>query len=69
MLTMNCLIKRKFPIDDPIPDHIIMELYKENEGNNYSYVALMKEYINVTNPITVRDLLKGYSGIKLFRIN
>lgn len=67
MLTMNCILKLKLH-----PDHLLTlsekeEILNENMKNNYSYFCLLKEML--TFNVTIRDLLRGWSGIQLFDLS
>jgi hypothetical protein len=44
-----------------------MELIKENESNNYSYLCLLKEMFGYKDT-TIRDVLNGWGGVKLVDI-
>lgn len=66
MLSLQPLIDKKKPINEPLTEQEKQELIKYNKDANYSYLSLLKEYLNYAE--TVNDLLKGYSGIKLFKV-
>ena len=66
MLTINYAIKNKIPYHRPLTDIERKELIKENKGNNYSYLSLLKEMLRYRH-ITIGDVMRGWGGVKLVK--
>ena len=67
MITIKYLTKNKFPLDYILLDADKAILINENKGANYSYLCLLKELF--VYPTRVRDLLRGWSGIILVKVD
>jgi hypothetical protein len=67
MITINYLIRNKFPLDLALSDNDKVKLIEENEDVNPSYLCLLREMLQ--HRTTVRDLLRGWSGIQLVKID
>ena len=66
MLTMNYIINSKMPLDYRLTSIDKQHLINENMNANYVYFCLLKEMLSY--PTSVRDLLRGWCGINLFKI-
>jgi len=64
MITINCLINNKKPVNEPITEKEKEQLLTENKDANYSYLALLKEVLSYKQT-TVKDLLRGWGGVQL----
>lgn len=68
MITIKCLIDKKYPIDHVLTDEDRKALIEENKDANYSYLCLLKEMLHYRD-MTVESILHGWSGIKLVKID
>ncbi len=66
MLTMKCILDKKYHPDIVLTDYDKRRLIEENQEVEYSYLCLLKEQL--AYKVTVRDLLKGWCGVSLFKI-
>lgn len=68
MLSINYCIEKKLPTDYTLTTEDKQAILKENEGKCVSYLALMKEMFNYKHT-TVGDLLLGWGGVKIVKVN
>ena len=66
-LTLNCIKEKAYPIEHVLTSEDKINLIKENEGKEFSYVCLMKEMLTYEG-VTVESIIHGWSGVRLFYI-
>ena len=67
MGTIECMIKKKVPVDRVLTREEKDEILKENKDINISYLSLIKECLSY-KPVTLRTLLNGWGGVKLIKV-
>lgn len=68
MGTLECIIKKKYPLHHILTKEDKEEIIEENKDINISYLSLIKEQLRYSHT-TVNDLLSGWGGIKLYKID
>ena len=68
MVTIECLIQRKYPISHILTEQDKRDLLKENKNINYSYLSLLQEVLSYRDT-SVDTLLRGWGGVRLVKIN
>lgn len=66
-LTLNCIKEKAYPIEHVLTSEDKQELIKENKGKNFNYELLLKEMLTYEG-VTVRSIIEGWSGVRLFQI-
>ena len=67
MLTLNCIIEKKYPVGHVLTKEDKAKLLAENEGGDYSYYSLLREMLSYE--VTISELLRGWGGVNLFSIS
>jgi hypothetical protein len=66
MLTMNCIVEKKYPLSHELTAEDKNNLLKENKDKNYSYYCLLREMLGYKT--SVEGLLRGWGGVILFNL-
>ena len=67
MGTIECLVKKKYPLEHILTEEDKKEIIKENKDINISYLSLIKECIGYRGT-TVETLLRGWGGVQIVNV-
>ena len=67
MGTLECMIKKKYPLEHILTDEDKQAIIAENKDINISYLSLIKEMIGYKGT-TIASLFRGWGGVQLFKV-
>lgn len=67
MGTIECMIKIKKGINEPLTASDRAAIINENKNINYSYLSLIKEALSYKHT-TISSLLEGWGGVKIIKV-